>query len=105
MSTVDANDWVLIIETDKNLNDRISHMSLTNGPTRELIILKNIEKNFGHKTINVSQNGVHRIRTGYHAEKTPPQFHIVVDILNPEVRMKKIQALGNIAKVYFGELP
>lgn len=101
--TVDKDDWVLIIETDKDMEkSNIIHNSLRNGPARELIILKGMQKNFSNRTIPVDQTGVYRIRTGYHVNKDPAELHIVIDILNPEIKMKKTQALGNIVKIFFG---
>ncbi|MCI5071588.1 TIGR02266 family protein [bacterium] len=101
--TVDKDDWVLVVETDKNMDkSNIVHSSLRNGPARELIILKGMQKSFSNRTIPVEQTGVYRIRTGYHADKDPAQLHIVIDILNPEIKMKKTQALGNIVKIFFG---
>ncbi|HMQ11420.1 MAG TPA: TIGR02266 family protein [Oligoflexia bacterium] len=101
--TVDKDDWVLVIETDKTMDrNNLVHNSLRNGPARELIILKGMQKDFSNRTIPVEQTGVYRIRTGYHQSKTPAELHVVIDILNSDIKMKKIQVLGSIVKVFFG---
>jgi uncharacterized protein (TIGR02266 family) len=73
------------------LEERLVHVRFGDRPPRELLKLRGVNWPFRDPVIDVATAEVRRIRTGFHRKESLNELHVVVDLMEPSVRLKEVR--------------
>ncbi|MFH1261935.1 MAG: TIGR02266 family protein [Pseudomonadota bacterium] len=70
------------------------------GPAREVVKILGITKPYPRQKFKVNAKDVERVRFGYHEVLGQKEFHVVMDLHDPAIRIVKIDNEGAILRVH-----
>ena len=84
--------------------DQLVVFRLDTGTPRQVVKILGISRPFTERTLAVGTSHVSAIRTGLHAGDVGQELHVVADLEDPAVRMRRLEPEGSQLRVYFSKL-
>jgi hypothetical protein len=85
----------VVVECDGEVDEaRVRHSRL-DAPPRWALRLLDVESALSEYQFQVQGPRVQRIRVWHHQELDPPQLHVVIDLVGPEVGLEALDVEGN----------
>jgi hypothetical protein len=84
--------------------DQLVVFRLDTGTPRQVVKILGISRPFTERNLAVGTSHVSAIRTGLHAGDVGQELHVVADLEDPAVRMRRLEPEGSQLRVYFSKL-
>jgi len=84
--------------------DQLVVFRLDTGTPRQVVKILGVSRPFSKRTLAVGTSHVSTVRTGLHTGAAGQELHIVADLEDPEVRMRRLEPEGSQLHVYFSRL-
>lgn len=84
--------------------DQLVVFRLDTGTPRQVVKILGISRPFSDRTLAVGTSHVSAIRTGLHTGDVGQELHVVADLEDPSVRMRRVEPEGSQLHVYFSKL-
>jgi hypothetical protein len=80
---------------------RFEAMRVTEGPPREVIKIRDVSQPFVEDRLQIGTDHVKQIRTAIHQGVEYQELHVVADLVDSSVELKRTEADGTQLRVYF----
>ena len=77
---------------------------LDTGTPRQVVKILGVSRPFSERSLEVGTSHVSAVRTGLHAGDVGQELHVVADLEDPAVRMRRVEPEGSQLHVYFSRL-
>jgi len=84
--------------------DQLVVFRLDTGTPRQVVKILGVSRPFSESALVVGTSHVSAIRTGLHTGDVGQELHIVADLEDPAVRMRRVEPAGSQLHVYFSKL-
>lgn len=84
--------------------DQLVVFRLDTGTPRQVVKILGISRPFSERNLAVGTSHISAIRTGLHTGKVGQELHVVADLEDPSVRMRRVEPEGSQLHVYFSKL-
>lgn len=84
--------------------DQLVVFRLDTGTPRQVVKILGISRPFSRRNLAVGTSHVSAIRTGLHTGDVGQELHVVADLKDPAVRMRRVEPEGSQLHVYFSKL-
>ncbi len=84
--------------------DQLVVFRLDTGTPRQVVKILGISRPFSDRNLAVGTSHVSAIRTGLHTGDVGQELHVVADLEDPAVRMRRVESEGSQLHVYFSRL-
>jgi len=84
--------------------DQLVVFRLDTGTPRQVVKILGVSRPFSESALVVGTSHVSAIRTGLHTGDVGQELHIVADLEDPAVRMRRVEPEGSQLHVYFSKL-
>ena len=84
--------------------DQLVVFRLDTGTPRQVVKILGISRPFSDRNLAVGTSHVSAIRTGLHTGAVGQELHVVADLEDPAVRMRRVEPEGSQLHVYFSKL-
>jgi len=84
--------------------DQLVVFRLDTGTPRQVVKILGISRPFSERNLEVGTSHVSAIRTGLHAGNVGQELHVVADLEDPAVRMRRVEPEGSQLHGYFSKL-
>jgi hypothetical protein len=102
--TWDSSDrqTVVVLWADGDFQTgRFEAMRVTEGPPREVIKIRDVSQPFVEDRLQIGTDHVKQIRTAIHQGVEYQELHVVADLVDSSVELKRTEADGTQLRVYF----
>jgi len=84
--------------------DQLVVYRLDTGTPRQVVRILGVSRPFSQRNLAVGTSHVSAIRTGLHTSDVGQELHVVADLEDPTVRMRRVEPEGSQLHVYFSKL-
>jgi hypothetical protein len=84
--------------------DQLVVFRLDTGTPRQVVKILGVSRPFPKRILTVGTSHVSTVRAGLHTGAAGQELHIVADLEDPEVRMRRLEPEGSQLHVYFSRL-
>jgi hypothetical protein len=84
--------------------DQLVVFRLDTGTPRQVVKILGVSRPFSERNLTVGTSHVSTVRTGLHTGDVGQELHVVADLEDPEVRMRRVEPEGSQLHVYFSRL-
>jgi hypothetical protein len=84
--------------------DQLVVYRLDTGTPRQVVRILGVSRPFSERNLAVGTSHVSAIRTGLHTGNVGQELHVVADLEDPTVRMRRVEPEGSQLHVYFSKL-
>ena len=84
--------------------DQLVVYRLDTGTPRQVVKILGVSRPFSERNLAVGTSHVTTVRTGLHTGDAGQELHVVADLEDPEVRMRRLEPEGSQLHVYFSKL-
>ncbi len=84
--------------------DQLVVFRLDTGTPRQVVKILGVSRPFSRRSLAVGTSHVSAIRTGLHTGDAGQELHVVADLEDPAVRMRRMEPEGSQLHVYFSKL-
>lgn len=99
-----GGETIVILWADGSFTDaQIERVRVVGGAPRELVKIRGIRRPCPEQRVELQTDHVRRIRTGLHDSSGGPSLHVVADLADGAVEVRRTEAEGSQLRLYFSK--
>lgn len=102
--TEQGDETVVVLWADGSIRvEQIEDFRVVDGAPREVVKIRGVRRPCLEQQVEVASDHVRRIRTGLHETEAGGELHVVADLVDGEVELRRTVADGSQLRMYFAK--